>query len=126
MKIIKSLAVALLLTTSFVACKKDNTPPPFTIEGKWEGKIGTGNATPSGQYALNIKSGGTIERVNSNGTITASGTWQLAGDNFSATYNYQNGTVVEVVALIDKGSKKLSGSWENNGGEEGSFYANKQ
>ena len=38
MKIIKSLAVALLLATSFVACKKDNTPPPFTIEGKWEGK----------------------------------------------------------------------------------------
>ena len=67
-----------------------------------------------------------IERVNSNGTVTASGTWQLAGDNFSATYNYQNGTVVEVTAIVDKGSKKLSGSWENNCGEEGSFYANKQ
>ncbi len=126
MKIVKSLVVALLVTSFFVACKKDNTPPPFTIEGKWEGKIGTGNATPSGQYALNIKSDGVVERVNSNGTVTASGNWQLAGDNFSATYNYQNGTVVEVTAHMDKGSKKLSGSWENNGGEEGAFYANKQ
>lgn len=126
MKIMKSLIVALLVTSFFVACKKDNTPPPFTIEGKWEGKIGNGNSTPSGQYALNIKSGGVVERVNSSGNVTASGTWQLAGSNFSATYNYQNGTVVEVTALVDKGSKKLSGNWENNGGEEGSFYANKE
>ncbi len=76
MKILKSLSMALLLTLVFVACSKDknDTPPAFSIEGKWFGKIGAGAAIPSGQYALNIKSGGVVERVNSIGNVTATGT----------------------------------------------------
>lgn len=128
MKIMKSFLAALLLSAVFVACSKDNDSPPpsFAIEGMWEGKIGTGSATPSGQYALKIKSGGGVERINSNGSATASGTWQLAGNNFTATYNYSNGTVVNVTGTIDKGQNKLTATWENNGGEEGSLYATKQ
>ena len=126
MKIFNGLFMALFLATSLVACKKDNDAPPFTIEGKWEGKIGSGTSTPSGQYALTIKPGGVVERVNGSGSVTATGTWQLTGDNFSATYNYKNGTIVEVTGTVNKGTQKIAGNWDNNGGEEGSFYANKQ
>ena len=87
----------------------------FSIEGKWAGKIGTGAATPSGQYALNIKSGGVVERVNSSGNVTATGTWQMNGNNFTATYNYSNGTVVDVTGTIDKAKYKLTANWENIG-----------
>ena len=128
MKIMKSLLMTLVIATALASCSKNNndTTPPFSIEGTWEGKIGTGTAIPSGQYALKIKPGGGIERINSSGTATASGGWQLTGNNFTATYNYSNGTVVNLVGTIDKGKNKLTASWENNGGEEGSLYANKQ
>lgn len=123
----KSLFAAILLTTAFAACSKNNddTPPPFVMDGLWEGKIGTGSVTPSGQYALKIKPGGIVERVNSSNNVTASGTWQLNGSNFTATYNYSNGTIVSVTGTVDKGKNKLTATWENNGNEEGTLFANK-
>lgn len=126
MKILHGLLMALTLATTLVACSKDDSPPPFTIEGKWEGKIGSGSVPPSGQYALQIKAGGTIERIGSNGSVSASGTWALNGNNFVATYFYSNGTEVHVEGTIDKEKYKLTANWENNGGDEGTLYANKK
>lgn len=125
MKHLKSLAIALLLTTAFVACKKDTDAPVFTMVGKWTGKIGSGSNEPSGQYALNVKANGTIERISSNGEASASGTWTLEGTVFTAMYTYSNGTVVNVDGSVDKSQMKLTGFWENSGGEEGTFYANR-
>jgi|SRR5687767_2850857 len=128
MKIMKLFFMSLFLAAVFVACKKDNdnTPPPFAMEGLWEGKIGTGSVTPSGQYALKVKAGGVVERINSNGSVTASGSWQLNGNNFSATYNYSSGTIVNVTGNVDKGKNKMTATWKNNGNEEGSLYVDKQ
>lgn len=129
MKFLKGLTMTLTLAILFAACSKNNddtTPPPFVIEGKWSGKIGTGAASPSGQYALNIKPNGTVERINGSGTVTASGNWQLNGNSFTATYHYSNGTVVSVNGSVDKVKYKLTGNWENNGGEEGTLYASKE
>ena len=126
MKIVKAVFLALLLAVTFTACKKDNEEP-FIIEGLWEGKIGTGSASPSGQYALNIQKGGVIERISSNGQASAVGTWQLTGKNFSATYNFLSGTtVVNVTGTIDKSSYRLTGNWSNSGDEEGTFYVAKK
>src|SRR5688500_11548474 len=95
MKHLKSLAIALLLTTTFIACKKDSTPPPFTMNGIWEGKIGDNNDVPDGQYKLNIKASGIIERISFNGNVSATGTWSLEGDDFSAIYTFSsNSTIV--------------------------------
>lgn len=127
MKII-SLFVASLLITAFVAFSKDNneTPAPFVIDGLWEGKIGTDAGTPSGQYALKFKSDGIVERINSSNTVTAFGTWQLEGNNFTATYNYSNGTIVNISGIINKKKNRLTATWENNGNEEGTLFANKK
>ncbi len=128
MKILKSALVVLMLSAAFVACKKDDVQPQqpaFSIEGTWEGKIASGSAIPYGQYALNIKPGGGLQRVNKSGSVSASGTWQLSGNSFSGNYNYASGTVVTFSATVDKAQKKISGSWQNNGGEQGTFYVTK-
>lgn len=125
MKILKFVMFVVSLAGILVACKKDNVAPPFVIEGKWEGKLGTAPASPNSYFGIQIKPGGVLERFNSSGTVTATGTWQLAGNQFSGTYTFASGTIVEVTATVDKGQNKLSGNWENSGNEVGSWYANK-
>ena len=127
MKHLKGIAMALLLTATLVACKKDSEPAPFTMIGKWVGKIGKGSNTPSGYYALNIKSNGTVERISSNGDVSATGTWALEGEAFTAVYTYPgSGGTVNVDATVEKAQNKLTGYWENTGDEEGTFYATRQ
>jgi hypothetical protein len=124
----KSLFAALLAITVFVAYsnKNEEIPRPFAMDGVWEGKIGTGAGSPSGQYSLLIKSDGTLERINTSGSVTASGTWELSGRRFTATYNYSNGTIVIITGAVDKEKNKLTATWENNGNEEGTFFAAKK
>jgi hypothetical protein len=126
MKFLRTTIMALFITGAFVACSKDHDTPAFSIEGSWSGKIGTGAASPSGQYALNIKKGGVIDRIGSTGSVSASGSWNLTGNNFTAIYFYANGTVVDVTGTLDKSNNKITATWENNGGEEGTLYVNKQ
>jgi hypothetical protein len=124
MKHLKSLAIALLLTSAFIACKKDSSPPPFTMNGIWEGKIGDNSDVPDGQYKLNIKANGVIERINFNGNVSATGTWSLEGDDFSGHYIFADGnTIVTLEGTVDKQQRKLTGTWENDGDEVGTFYA---
>jgi len=124
----KTLLASIFFTLTLPACSKngDDAQPAFVISGLWEGKIGTGSVTPSGQYVLSIKPGGVIERVNTNKSVTATGNWQLSGNNFTATYNYSNGTVVNVTGTIDKEENKLIATWENNGNEQGTLFIHKQ
>lgn len=124
----KSLFAALLIITVFVAYSKksDEKPPPFTMDGVWEGKIGTGAVAPAGQYSLLIKNNGTLERINTSGSLTASGTWELSGRRFTATYNYSNGTIVILTGSVNKEKNKLTATWENNGNEEGILFATKK
>jgi hypothetical protein len=125
MKFIRTALAALFITATLVACKKDKDLPAFTVEGSWSGKIGTGAASPNGQYALNIKKAGSLDRIGANGTISASGSWNLQGNTFTGIYFYSNGTVVDITGTLDKTSNKITGTWSNNGNEEGSFYVNK-
>jgi hypothetical protein len=125
MKFIRTTIMTLLISAAFAACSKDKDIPAFSVEGNWSGKIGTGNATPSGQYALNIKSGGSLERIGANGTVSASGSWSLQGNAFTGIYFYSNGTVVDITGTVDKSNNKITGNWSNNGNETGTFYINK-
>lgn len=124
MKHLKGIAMTLLLTATLVACKKDSEPAPFTIIGSWVGKIGQSSNEPSGYYELNIKSNGTIERISTNGEVSATGTWTLEGEVFTAVYTYPgSGGTVNVDGTVDKAKNKLFGYWENTGDEYGTFYA---
>ena len=127
MKFLRIAIVTLLVSTVFVACKKDDaTIPSFKMEGTWDGKIGQNAEVPSGQFKLNIKAGGNIERISSNGSVSATGSWNEEDGSFTAIYFYSNGTVVDLTGTIDKTKNKLTGTWKNNGGEQGTFYVSKQ
>src|SRR5262245_40458475 len=98
MKILKIAIIALFTSALFVACKKENveTAQAFTIEGKW---VGTTNG--SGYLGMNIKPGGSLDRLNSSGSIVASGNWQLHGDTLSGNYQFlSSGTDVTFSALV--------------------------
>jgi len=119
MKIFKLSIIALLLPLAFVACKKSDDKP-FTIEGIWEGKLGTG------AIGLNIKPGGNFERLNGNGEINATGTWQLQGNTFTATYSFNSGTIVNMTGVVDKSSNTITGTWKNDGNNQGVWNAAKK
>jgi hypothetical protein len=127
MKFLRTAIVALFVSMAFVACKKDDvSTPSFKIEGIWDGKIGQNAEEPSGLFKLNIKAGGNIERISSNGSVSATGSWNEEDGSFTAIYFYSNGTVVDLTGTIDKAKNKLTGTWSNNGGEQGTFYVSKQ
>lgn len=123
MKILKIAVIALFTSAAFTACKKENvTPAPFTIEGKWEGKTDGG-----GYFGMNIKPGGSLDRLNSSGSIVASGNWQLNGNTLTGNYQFlSSGTDVTFTAAVNKNENTFSGNWSNDGGEQGSMTASKK
>ena len=126
MKFLKIAALSVLLITTLYSCKKDKTETPFEIQGKWEGKIGTGSATPDGFFAINVKSNGILERLNNSGAVSATGTWQLAGSTFTGTYTFTSGTVITFSSSLDVANKKLAGNWQNSASETGTWHATKK
>lgn len=123
MKFFKTAFLALLVSTAFIACDKDNDlkPSVFSVEGVWKGTTGNG-----GFFGLNIKPGGSLERISSTGEVSATGNWQLTDNTLSGNYHYiASGTDVTFTATIDKAKNELSGTWSNNGGEQGTMSATK-
>lgn len=123
MKILKIAIIALSASAALTACKKENvnTPAPFTIEGKW---VGTTNG--GGYFGMNIKAGGSLDRLNSSGSIVASGNWQLKGDSLLGNYHFaSSGADVMFGALVNKNQNTFFGNWSNSGGETGTMTASK-
>jgi hypothetical protein len=123
MKILKIAIITLFASAVLGACKKENveTAHSFTMEGKW---VGTTNG--AGYFAMNIKPGGDLDRLNSSGSIVASGSWQLKGDTLSGNYQFlSSGTDVTFSALVNKNQNTFSGNWSNSGGEYGTMSASK-
>ncbi len=126
MKVLKSFLLVALFAIVSASCKKENDNPPFIIEGSWEGKLGTGSAQPTSFIGLNLKSNGVLERLGSSGSISATGTWQLTGNNFTGAYTFTDGVSVTLTATTDKANNKLSGTWVNSGNNTGTWYVSKK
>jgi hypothetical protein len=121
----KKTAFLSLLTIliSLISCNKQRVDPVFTVTGMWEGRLKAGNKTDDSYMGLNIKENGVLERINSAGTVSATGTWQVMGDTLRGAYNFNSGTVVSIGASINRNEKKLIGTWNNDAKEEGSYFA---
>ncbi len=126
MNIFKSFLAVLLLIATVASCKKSNDSPASSIQGSWVGALGYGSDVPSGLLKYNIKAGNVLERIGSNGSVSATGTWQLNGTSFTGIYTYPSGTIVNIIGTLDQAKNKLSGTWENNGQESGNWYADKK
>ncbi|MGN6491069.1 MAG: hypothetical protein ACTHLE_03660 [Agriterribacter sp.] len=113
----KRFLLALLVSISFVACKKDNAKPAVSIEGKWVGKFGTGGNPPSSFFSFNIKPGGVIQELNQDGEVTGEGEWELDSNNvLFATYETlsDNVKVYTVIGAFNAGQAKILGNWGYN------------
>lgn len=132
MKLIRIFTAVLIMAATFTACSKDKkdtpeAPASVSILGKWEGKLGSGNAIPTGYFGLQIKDNGKIDRISTGGEVSGTGTWTLNNTAFKAEYTADNGVVVKISATFDKLLGKLTGGeWENSVDNGGTWYANKK
>ena len=126
MKVLKTILASVFFISLIASCKKDRGDDGFVMEGKWSGKIGTGQVVPNGQYALNLKAGGVIERISSNGSVSATGTWSIAGKIFSANYTFSSGGTATITGTLKAEQSKMEGTWSNTGGEIGSWHVTKE
>ena len=135
MKFLRLSMLALLMTATLFTCKKDkdsidNKNPNPGVQGNWVGTYGFGNEAPSIYYRFNIQSNGVIEELNSSGNSKGSGTWNLNGTNFTATYQWKApyNTVFTVAATYNEATHKLTGTWgyDNNATNGGKWEQTKQ
>ncbi|MGB4775340.1 MAG: hypothetical protein WBP45_09225 [Daejeonella sp.] len=116
-KFIKLSLLAVIITASFTACKKDKTTaPPVSLEGKWTGKYGLGDNPPSTDFHFNIiVAASKLEATLDGVATTYTGNWLLvAGGAFTATYSI-NGITYNYSAKFDDsasgGGKLINGTW---------------
>jgi hypothetical protein len=136
MKILKSLSVLLLVSTVFVACKKDNDevapPPPSTsgFVGKWVGKYGFDAEDPAYFFSLNIKTGGVIQELNTSGVAKGQGTYTIEGNTLKGTYKmlFSPFNEYSVSGVLNASTGKFEGSWgyDKNGTDGGKMSLSKQ
>ena len=114
------ICLSVLCILFFSSCDKDSPEKAeYPIVGLW---IGTYNATAgedivdSLYYSYNIKADSTIQMqgLGADGnTYYGTGTWSLAGNNFSTTITTSNlsqtGVVQKATAIYDKYQGTLSG-----------------
>ncbi len=119
MKILKISFIALLIVSSFAACKKDKVAVvPVTIEGKWTGTFLNTKTDPAATTALvfNLHSpGGGLDRLDPNDgtTIVSNGGWELIDKAFTAQYydTIDKKTYYFKATFNSTAGKLVSGTW---------------
>lgn len=113
----KLIFAALLFTTVFASCKKDECPTPtYPVEGLWAGKYGSGASTPTLGFSMVVEAGGKVtvaDGDNITSSSKASGTWTLTGNVFKATYTYSTpgGSTFTIQANWSNDGKMTSGTY---------------
>ena len=113
LKISFLFAFTLALLSS---CKKDKdtaTVPPGSFAGKYVGKYGIGNNTPTLYFSFNLKQDGTLDELDESGAVIGKGTWSINGTSFQATSYYVAPATnfFAMTAFYDASLKKLTGTW---------------
>lgn len=136
----KLLFLALFAALSIQSCKKDDDTKPSaggpapivnrSMEGKWIGKYGYGNDTPSIYYCFQISEDGTVKELHSDGVQSGVGTWTLTTTTFSASTHFLPplSTEFRVNGTLNENTMRITGTWGyspsvSNGGK---FYLQKQ
>ncbi|MGB4775969.1 MAG: hypothetical protein WBP45_12400 [Daejeonella sp.] len=120
---IKSALLLLLITSSFAACKKDDTKPKIALEGKWTAKLTYTDSFTSTYYFTFKNEGGILEvREFLDGiAATSTGTWFTTPANaFTAKFFVSfdinlKGTYNPSTGTITNGKFGLGDSYDNAG-----------
>jgi hypothetical protein len=127
MKLLTNTIIALLISATFFACKKDASPAPSaSVEGLFMGKYGFGNDVPDAKYTLRLKAGGIIQEIGqSSGNPTGQGTYVLNGNKLTADYKMLFAPYNDyfIVATYDAAAGTISGTWAyTKGGSDGGKF----
>lgn len=112
MKIMKPVLAVFLLAATFISCKKDKAEPNRSVQGTWVGKWGDVGETPAGFIRFEIKSNGTLKRLNQQGEAIADGTWSLNGIEFTCMYTHaDNGEAHKIKGIYTDFDGGIMGTW---------------
>lgn len=127
MKISKIAFCLALAAMSMVACKKDEAKP--NLAGTWEGSWGFGSDVPSYYERWSLTNDGKLKSYYPDGTLYATGTWEMNGDDFEARYKPLGDTYQYVfTGTYEDGTETISGDWRESDdpANGGSFEMYKQ
>jgi hypothetical protein len=114
MSFIRSAALVLLLTVTFIACKKDSAPKSAGIfEGTWKGNFGFDNDEPNIFTGYVIKSGGVIQEISSTGKVKGEGKWDIQGNTLKGNYKmvFSPFSEYSVSIQVDQVTGLMTGTW---------------
>ena len=108
----------LMLTFTFVACKKDKDDSPANPTGFWTGLYGSGATVPNQPYSMHFKSDGTV-RIYSLSTDTTSaakadGTYLINNQSVTTNYTYISGSIsgtFSTTATVNDAETEMSGTY---------------
>ncbi len=111
MKFLKISLIALLIVSSFAACKKDKAVTVIKIEGKWSGTTTLTSSGTTTALTFNLAADKSITVTNANGDpVSTSGSWELIDNALTIHYvnvnfeYYYKGT-------FDSSAGKLDGTY---------------
>jgi hypothetical protein len=130
MKILKSTAIALLFSATFIACKKENdeiisspvTTAGFAIPandnviiGTWVGEYSTNPKLPPAFLSFKLRNGNVLDLLDQSRQVIGTGRWTLDGSAFKATYVVSATQLsYSVRGRLSTSPEVLNGDWYSN------------
>lgn len=125
MKFLKRMVFALVLSSAFIACSKDDVdnnskpnPDAAAFAGKWVGSYGFGSSNSDDYFSLVIKTNGVIQEIGEHsGAPTGQGTWTIEGNTLTGQYKmlWSPYNQYGVKLTINASTGKMEGSWGTDG-----------
>ncbi len=104
-----SFLVLLLATTGLLsACSKDKATA--SIEGNWQGEYGFGQSSNGFHYGLRLLPGGIIHRIDTEGNVKGSGSWEMTSNILLADFTVGS-VAFSIMAAVDADQRKMVGNW---------------
>jgi hypothetical protein len=80
-----------------------------SVEGAWKGTYGNGTNNSPNFYSFKLNADGTMQLLDINNTVIATGTYIFNNNQLTASYKYTNGSNFSVAATLS--GSQLDGTW---------------
>lgn len=110
MKIAAFIFLVIALPLGLISCHKDEGKKSVT--GTWEGTWGYGYEIPTFYEKWELEKDGDLSSFFPDGSLYATGTWEMDGDEFEAYYTtLEESYTFRFVGQYDEDDDEISGTW---------------
>jgi hypothetical protein len=88
-----------------------------SMPGTWKGTYGNGNTNSPNFYSFKLNADGTMQVLDANNGVIASGTYTFNNNQLSCTYRYNNGSTFSAAATLS--GSQLDGTWGSGNNASG-------